>query len=398
MKEARPFDLILFGATGYTGALAAEYLARYAPRELRWAIAGRSRSKLDELAARLAHGGSRPKCIEADTLDPASMDRLAQSARAVISTVGPYMLLGEALVKACAEHGTRYADITGEAEFVDRMWLKYHDMAVRSGARIVHCCGFEALVPDLGAYYAVRQLPEDVPIRLEGFVRVDATISKGTPLHSVVTALSRMEQRRNAHRERNAAEPRPVNRRIGATTQRLHFKRALGAWAVPFPSVDPQIVRRSAAALDCYGPDFRYGHYLQVPSFGKLAGLLTGAAGLFAASQISVTRKWLLSLRPPGSGPTIAERERGSFRIVFLGEGGGVKIRTEVSGGDPGYGETSKMLAEAGLCLALDELPVGRAGSLTPVVAMGDALLKRVQAAGIHFEVLSPEPTLLRLA
>ncbi len=392
MPVQRSFDLVLVGATGYTGALTACYLAQHAPRQLRWAIAGRDRRKLGALAAQLSQYNpdhSRPACVEADTLDAASMGQLAQSTRAVISTVGPYVLLGEPLVKACAQAGTHYADICGEAEFVDRMWLSYHDTAARTGARLVHGCGFEALVPDLGAYYTVRQLPRMTPIRLEGHVRVAATFSKGTPLHSVVTALSRTRQRRNAHWQRVAAEPRPPHRRIGAAIQRLHFSRALHAWALPFPSVDPQIVRRSAAALACYGPDFRYGHYLQVPSFAGLAGLLSGAASLFVASQMRFTRNWLLSLRPPGSGPTVEERERGSFAMSFLGEGAGVSIRTELSGGDPGYGETSKMLAESGLCLALDRLPENRAGSLTPVVAMGDALLKRIQAAGIKFETVS---------
>ncbi|MGH8453174.1 MAG: saccharopine dehydrogenase family protein [Nevskiales bacterium] len=388
---ARPYDLVLLGATGYTGGLTAEYLARQAPAALRWAIAGRDRNKLRELASRLADGAqAKPECVTADAADSASLARLAQSARVMLSTVGPYLQRGEALVKACAEAGTHYADITGESEFVDRMWLGYHTTALKTGARIVPSCGFEALVPDLGAYYTVRQLPEGVPIRLEGFVRVDATFSKGTPLHSVVTALSRMKQRKAAHRERAAQEPQ--HRRIGTTRQRLHFQRALNAWVVPFPSVDPQIVRRSAAALEAYGPDFRYGHYLQVPSFGKLVGVLTGATALFAASQMSLTRKWLLSLRPPGVGPTAEERERGTFSATFLGETGGVKIRTQVSGGDPGYGETSKLLAESGLCLALDPLPEGRAGCLTPVVAMGDALLRRVEASGIRFETLRREP------
>ncbi|MGH8530535.1 MAG: saccharopine dehydrogenase family protein [Nevskiales bacterium] len=395
---ARPYDLVLFGATGYTGGLTAEYLARHAPVSMRWAIAGRDRSKLDALAARLAAGGaqSRPWCVQADVQDAASLARLSQSTRVVLSTVGPYVLHGEPLVKACADAGTDYADICGEAEFVDRMWLNHHETAMKTGARIVHCCGFEALVPDLGAYYTVRQLPVGVPIQIEAFVFVDATFSKGTPLHSVITALSRMDQRRAAHRQRTAAESRPAHRRIGNTHQRLHFERALGAWVVPFPAVDPQIVRRSAVAIEGYGPDFRYGHYLQVPNLGKLAGLLTGAAALLLASQMSLTRKWLLSLRPPGDGPSVEQRERSRFTVTFFGEAcpepgrgsGGESIRTQVSGGDPGYGETSKLLAESGLCLALDELPLDRAGVLTPVVAMGDALFRRVEAAGIRFETL----------
>ncbi|MGH8528353.1 MAG: saccharopine dehydrogenase family protein [Nevskiales bacterium] len=393
MNTERKYDVVVFGATGYTGLLTAEYLARQAPPDLKWALAGRNPDKLAEARAHLAGCNSRCSALEliaADVGDAASMARLAQSTKVVITTVGPYILYGEPLVKACAEAGTHYVDLTGEPEFVDLMWLGYHETARKNGARIVHSCGFDSIPHDLGAYFTVQQLPAGQPIKLEGFVRAGGTFSGGT-YHSAVNAFARMRKYAMTRRERMAKEDWPKDRRIGSTLQRIRFDKRVGTWVVPFPSVDPQVVRRSAAALDRYGPNFRYGHYIQVKRLASVAGLLGGVTGLFLGAQLKLTRNWLLSAKDPGQGPTEEQRRKGWFKVTFLGEAGGVKIRTQVTGGDPGYGETSKMLAESAMCLARDRLPSGVAGQLTPAVAMGDALLKRLQEAGIKFEVLSRE-------
>jgi short subunit dehydrogenase-like uncharacterized protein len=157
---------------------------------------------------------------------------------------------------------------------------------------------------------------------------------------------------------------------------------------MPFPTIDPQTVLRSARALDRYGPEFSYGHYLVAKRLPMLVGLAAGGAGLIALAQIPPARDQLLKLKSSGSGPSAEEREKAWFRVRFRARSGsGAEVRTQVSGGDPGYGETSKMLAESALCLAFDELPA-RSGQLTPAVAMGEALLGRLQAAGIKFEVL----------
>ena len=393
MNAARKFDIVMFGATGYTGLLTAEYLARNAPPDLKWALAGRNPDKLAAARAHLA--GINPRCAELDLLtaevgDAASMARLAESTRVVITTVGPYILYGEPLVKACAEAGTHYVDLTGEPEFVDLMWLGYHETAQRNGARIVHCCGFDSIPHDLGAWFTVQQLPAGQPIRLEGFVRAGGTFSGGT-YHSAINAFARMRKYAKTRRERMARESWPSGRRIGSTPQRIRREQALGSWVVPFPSVGPQVVRRSAAALERYGPNFRYGHYIQVKRLTTVAALLGGVTGMFIGAQFKLTRNLLLKAKDPGEGPTEEQRRKGWFKVTFLGESGGTRIRTQVTGGDPGYAETAKMLAESALCLARDPLPPGVAGQLTPAVAMGEALLKRLQAAGIKFEVVSRE-------
>jgi short subunit dehydrogenase-like uncharacterized protein len=391
MEASRQYDIVLCGSTGFTGGLAAGYLATHAPREMRWALAGRSRSKLDAVAARLAAVAPQaptPDLVVADAADREAMRRLAESTRVVISTVGPYALHGGPLVAACAAAGTDYCDLTGEPEFVDRVWVDHHDEAERSGARLVHCCGFDSIPHDLGAYFTVQQMPEGVPLTLNGYVKANASFSGGT-YHSAVNGFSRARQTLNAAKERRWLEPRASGRQVHAAPPRIRRDERLGGWTVPLPTIDGAIIRRSAAALDRYGPDFTYGHNMVAKHLATVGGIGAGVGTAFALAQLPPARKLLLKMKTPGEGPSEAERERSWFKVVFVGEGGGKRVVTEVSGGDPGYGETSKMLAESGLCLAFDELPE-RAGQLTPATAMGDALLERLQKAGIEFRVREP--------
>jgi short subunit dehydrogenase-like uncharacterized protein len=389
MAARRNYDIVLFGATGFTGGLTAEYLARHAGDKLRWALAGRSEDKLKLVRARLAD--VNPACKDLDLLiaevnDAASIKAVAASTKVVITTVGPYIKFGEPLVAACAAAGTDYVDLTGEPEFVDLMWLRYHELAKSTGARIVNCCGFDSIPHDLGAYFTVRQLPQQVPLKVEGFVRAGGTFSGGT-LHSAVAAMSRMREYAKVRKARHSREGWPVDRKIGSTQQRLRYSREFGAWTVPMPTIDPQVVRRSAAADERYGPNFRYGHYVLVKKLGRVALLVGGVAAVFAGAQFKLTRERLLKIKGSGDGPSEEQRNKSWFRVRFIGQGGGKTVLTEVSGGDPGYGETSKMLAESALCLAQDRLP-RKPGVVTPAQAMGDALITRLQAAGIHFKVL----------
>jgi short subunit dehydrogenase-like uncharacterized protein len=389
MEASRRYDLVLFGATGFTGGLTADYLAANAPAGLRWALVGRNRSKLDAVAARLgeqAPQAPKPDLLEADAADRLGLDEIAQATGVVITTVGPYILYGEPLVAACAAAGTDYVDLTGEPEFVDRMWLGYHAEAERTGARLIHCCGFDSIPHDLGAYFTVQQLPEGVPLTVNGYVKTNARFSGGT-YHSAINGFSRARQTLAAAKERRQRESWPSNRRIHSAPPRIRHDEQRGGWTAPLPTIDPQVVRRSAAVLDRYGPDFTYGHNLVARHLASIGGIaaVVGTAGVLA--QLPPTRKLLLGRVSPGEGPNEVQRERSSFKLIFVGEGGGKRVVTEVSGGDPGYTETSKMLAESGLCLAFDELPQ-RSGQLTTAVAMGDALRKRLQKAGLTFRVL----------
>ncbi|WP_455351530.1 saccharopine dehydrogenase family protein [Streptomyces sp. SYSU K217416] len=385
---ARPYDIVLFGATGFVGVLTAEYLAAHAPQECRWAIAGRSRAKLERLRERLT--AISPRCadlplIEADVSDSAALRELAESTRVVATTVGPYLWYGEELVAACAEAGTDYADLSGEPEFIDRMFLAHDARARETGARIVHACGFDSVPHDLGVYYTVHQLPEGVPLRIDGFVRSNAVFSGGT-LASALNAMGRGRQTLRAAKERRLHEPRLVGRRARAPLGAPRHSKETGTWALPLPTLDAQVVARSAAALERYGPDFRYRHYASVKWLPVALGGVAVVGATFALAQLRVARDWLSSRYAPGEGPDAERRDRSWFTVRFVGEGGGRRVFTEVSGGDPGYGETAKMLAESALCLALDELPK-TAGQVTTAVAMGDALLARLRSAGIRFRV-----------
>jgi short subunit dehydrogenase-like uncharacterized protein len=326
--------------------------------------------------------------LVADIGDPASLRRMAESARVVISTVGPYINYGEPVVAACAAAGTDYVDLTGEPEFVDDMWLRHHEQAERTGARLVHSCGFDSIPYDLGALYTVQQLPENAPIRLEGFVRAGGTVSGGT-YHSAVHIMARLRQARAAAAERRRQEGEPAGRRVRGVTPRPHHDDTAGGWVMPMPTIDPITVLRSARALDRYGPDFSYAHYVVARRLPVLAGLAAGAGTLVALAQVPPARDLLLKFKDPGDGPSEEQRAKAWFKVRFCGESDGRRVVTEVTGGDPGYGETSKMLAEAALCLAQDDLPE-RAGQLTPAVAMGQPLIDRLVRAGIGFRTVEP--------
>ncbi|MGK3993915.1 saccharopine dehydrogenase family protein [Sorangium sp. So ce1024] len=400
----RTYDVIVFGATGYTGRLVAEYLAtkgkdtaagEAAPRPIRWAIAGRNAGRLAEVKA--AMEAIDPACaavgvVEATSEDAASLERMASQARVVITTVGPYATRGEPLVEACIRAGTDYADLTGEPEFVDRLLERHHEAARARGVRIVTCCGFDSVPHDLGVLFTVTKLPAGEPITVEGVVRAHGSFSGGTWQSLLeVVAQTRRKKRgagKSAEKDAAAAQERGA-RRVRGLKARIRYEKALRAWVCPMPSIDPQIVLRSARELDVYGPDFQYGHYVQVKSGLQLVIGIAGFGAVVALAKAGPTRELLRKVRSPGEGPSPEVRARSWFQVTFEGKSASRRVVTRVSGGDPGYSETAKMVAESALCMAFDgaRLPA-RAGVLTPAVAMGERLIERLQAAGIRFELL----------
>lgn len=394
MPQGPTYDIVLYGATGFTGALTAEYLAANAPTSCRWALAGRNRGKLEAVRTRAI--AINPECadlplLHADASDPESLRELAESTKVVITTVGPYVHYGASLVAACAEAGTDYVDLTGEPEFVDAMYNRYQAKAVASGARLVHSCGFDSIPHDLGAYFTVKQLPSDQPIHLDGFLRASGTFSGGT-LASAMEIMSRARQGRAAAKERRSIEPRPQGRSARSVAGRPRKDAVANAWVLPLPTIDPLVVARSARALDDYGPKFTYSHYAAVKRLPIAAASVAGAGVVAGLAQLSFARKALGNFRKPGDGPSEELRAKSWFTMRFHGVSGDQHVITEVSGGDPGYGETAKMLAESALSLAFDDLPI-TAGQVTTATAMGDALIDRLVKAGITFTVLDTPPT-----
>jgi len=398
-RASRSFDVVLFGATGFTGGLTAEYLAAHAPASLRWALAGRSETKLEAVRTRLV--GINPALADlplltVDATDEARLAEVAAQTKVIATTVGPYLEHGAPLVAACAAAGTDYVDLTGEPEFVDKMYVAHDATARSTGARIVHACGFDSIPHDLGAYFTVKALAAEAggelvdPVRMRGVARSNGTFSGGT-FHSAMTAFSRAKQMRDAMLARKRIEPRPGGRRSRAISGKPGRDKELGYWLLPLPTIDPFVVARSGAALPAYGPDFGYSHYAGTKTLRYAAGGALGAGSLVVAAQVPPVRELLKKKVPQGSGPSEARRDKTWFTVDFVAStvpatGEPVTVRTRVSGGDPGYTETAKMLAESAMCLALDDLP-DTAGQVTPATAMGDALLARLQAAGIAFHL-----------
>jgi saccharopine dehydrogenase (NAD+, L-glutamate forming) len=385
-SNARDLDLVLFGATGFTGALTADYLAEHGPQGLRWGLAGRSIDKLEKERDRL--GLPDLELVVADSGDPASLADLARRTKVVVTTVGPYVDRGEALAGACADAGTDYCDITGEGEFVDRVYVAHHATAVSTGARLVHCCGFDSIPHDLGALYTVEQLPRDVPITVRGVVRAGGLPSGGT-FETALTGMSRVRQIRAAAAARRRLEKRPADRSSRAIAGRPGKDPVLGYWLLPLPTIDPAIVARSGAALAEYGPEFRYSHFAGMKTLPYAVGGAAVVAGLGMAPQLKPASDFLMKRYPAGDGPDEARREKSWFSVDFVGEGGGERVHTRVSGGDPGYSETAMMLAESALSLAFDTDNPDVAGQVTTAQAMGANLTRRVRAGGLTFTTVS---------
>jgi len=389
VAAARDFDIVVFGATGFTGELTAAYLAEHAPTGCRWALAGRSTAKLEAVRDRLT--AINPDLADlalmhADVSDPASLAAVAESTKVVITTVGPYLEYGEPLVAACAAAGTDYVDLTGEPEFVDLMYVAHHETALASGARIVHACGFDSIPHDLGAYFTVGQLPKGEKVTVRGVVRSGAQFSGGT-FHSAMGAMSRQGQAKKALAARRKLEGRPEGRKVRWVQGKPGRDAELGYWLLPMPTIDPLVVTRSAAALNGYGPDFSYSHFAGLKTLRYTIGGSLAVGSMVVAANIAPVRNALKKRIKQGEGPSESRRSKSWFTVDFVGETAGTTVHTRVSGGDPGYSETSKMLAESALSLAFDDNPP-TAGQVTTAVAMGDNLLARLQKAGISFELV----------
>jgi saccharopine dehydrogenase (NAD+, L-glutamate forming) len=382
----RAFDVVLFGATGLTGEQVAHYLAGAAADRLRWALAGRDRRKLESLQARLVGPHASPSLLIADAGDPESLRALVCGTRVVISTLGPHREHGLALVAACAEHGTDYVDPSCEPEFLRDSQEKFHALAELSRAKIVHACGFDSMTHDLGAYFTVRALRRRLTLGEQDTLTVAVRgILQGSPgasgesWRSLAALLERLR--------RSAARGLPLmaaGRRVSALRQRFEYRRPLGLWVLPLPTVDSLIVRRSAHALDVYGRHFQYGQSLGLRRFLHVVRLAAGLGAVRGLSRWKATRRWLLERKPAAQG---------WFRVLFEAQAGTHSLRAVVRGGHPGELESARMLAEAGLCLAFDrDLLPRRFGVLTAAVAMGDVLVERLQRAGVVFEELEQVP------
>jgi short subunit dehydrogenase-like uncharacterized protein len=403
MTERR-YDLVLFGATGFTGRLVAEYLleAYGADGELRWALAGRDPARLESVRDAL-QGANAEKplpLISADSRDADALRALAASTQVVCSTVGPYARYGSELVGACAAEGTDYCDLTGEVPWIARMIEQYQRTAEQSGARIVHCCGFDSIPSDMGTWFVQQAMQEQHGVaakRVRGRVgKARGAASGGT----VASLLGVMEEAAGNPALRGLLRDKyclyPGGESPGPRVSDQHtpvFDPCFRQWTTPFVMalINERVVRRTNALLGFpWGRDFNYDESQLCSSRAQALAISLGmGAGMLAASS-AVGRSALSRFLPkPGEGPDREAREAGFFELLLHAEhphDASKSIRARVSGDrDPGYGATSRMLGEAAVALAKD-LPAVGGGVWTPASALAPTLLPRLQHnAGIQF-------------
>ncbi len=422
--QERTYAVVLYGATSFVGQITAHCLVQFLAdnskqgdgdtQSVTWAIAGRDQEKLEKLQSELSsaqqNGGTAAKVdiIVANSNDDASLDKMTKQAQVIISTVGPYLKYGEPLIKSCTKNGTDYVDLTGEAIFIKDMMDKYQDAAKQSGARIVNSCGFDSIPSDLGVYYTQQQAEKNFNEACTVInMRVKAAkggLSGGT-VASMATIFEEVGQ--DKERRKQVANPYLLNDDKDApnvrqeNVSRPEYDEEHKRWLAPFvmASINTRIVHRSNQLLGYeYGREFKYDEAMwmkdgmkgKLMSYGMSAGLLS-----FATAMVFKPSRELLSkhiLPKSGSGPSKSEQENGYFDIRFFGEtANNDNINTKVTGDkDPGYGSTSRMLAQSALCLAQDIAKDDVAGGFwTPASAMGDKLLTRLENhAGLSFEVV----------
>ena len=331
MTRSRVHDVVIYGASGFTGGLVAKYFAKHVSVDRTpWAIAGRSREKLlalREVLAKIHPACARLPIVVAATEDRGSLSALSKNAKVVVTTVGPFARHGEPLFQACAEHGTDYVDSSGEFAFVRRMRAQYAERARERGAIMVSCCGVDSIPTDLGLYFTMKQLAPRGPVAVEGLFEFRARPSGGT-WNSMLSVIG--EESLSPSR----AEPPRIqgDRAVTRIDGRLHRDREFG-WVAPFPTIDPEIALHSAAALALYGPAFSYSHYLVMRTLPRVAGLALGVGSVGLVAQLAVGRKLLGRLWAPGQGPSEEQRQRSWFRLRFRARHEGGELVTEVRGG-----------------------------------------------------------------
>ncbi len=403
------FDVIVFGATSFVGKILCRYLlTQYGTQGLHWAIAARSKTKLDDLMTELTAEGLNTKGLKqliADAADEASLRALCKQTSVIVSTVGPYALFGEPLVKVCAELGTDYCDLTGETPWVGKMIAKYEVAAKASGARIVNCCGFDSIPSDLGVWFLQQQAKKQFKAPcVEVKMRVKAM--KGTASGGTVASLMNVvkEAASDSALRKELANPYALCPSEFApkvrqpNTMFAKFDKDYQVWIAPFvmAGVNTRVVFRSNALLNgAYGEGFKYDEAMMTGrgTSGRIMAtqFSVGLGGFMAASAIKPGR-WILEkfLPAPGEGPSQSAQDKGFYDLRFTGRtAAGEMIKTKVTGDrDPGYGSTAKMLGQAAVCL-LEDVEKKPGGFWTPASIFGNHLIKRLEKdAGLVFEVV----------
>jgi short subunit dehydrogenase-like uncharacterized protein len=403
------FDFILYGATSFVGQIMVEYLSSYQAESYTWAIAGRNESKLLALKERLSISDIPHFIADADNTE--QLEALCAQTKAVVSTVGPYALFGEPMVKACVQSGTDYCDLTGEPQWIKAMLDKYENVAKQTGARIVHCTGFDSIPSDLGVFMLQKTAIErfskpaqQIKMRVR---RIKGAASGGT-IASMLNVIK--EAKENPALRKVLVNPYVLcpNEHSFSKRQKNHkkaeFDKDLKIWTMPFvmAAINERVVHRSNALQnDMYGKDFLYDEAMSAKTGFQAWTFTLGLGAFMVAASISPLRKLLANkvLPKPGEGPSPDEQLNGMFDMRFYGTVNKYDNNTDARGEeslcvkvygdrDPGYGSTAKMLAQSVLCLSKD-IPELAGGFWTPASAMGEKLISRLSAhAGVTVELI----------
>lgn len=404
----KQYDIVIFGATSFVGKLICEYMVKqFSANSLNWALAGRSAAKLEKLKLNLGPSAAAIPVILADANDLGSLKTMCQQTQVIMSTVGPYDLYGEPLVRACAETGTDYCDLTGEPHWIKKMLDLYEETAKASGARIVHCTGFDSIPSDLGVHFLQRESQKlfaapctKVKMRIKN---MRGAASGGT----IATAINiAKELKKNPKLKRELVNPYSLCPKDHGFKTRQHaikveFDDTFDKWVGPFfmSSINTKIVHRSNALSNhAYGDNFTYSEGVMTGKGfkGKMKArsIYLGLAAFFVGISIAPIRAFLARfvLPKPGEGPSVEEQKNGFYDFRFLGTTeDGDQIMTQVYGDmDPGYGSTAKIMSQAAACLAFDVPADVKGGFWTTATLLADPLIERlITDAGVKFEVLN---------
>lgn len=401
MNQSREFDIIIWGASGFTGRLVAEYLFKQygTSGNLKWAMAGRNQQKLETVRATIAD--KSVPIVVADSSDETSIKQMVLRTKVICTTVGPYAIYGSKLVAACVENKAHYCDLAGEVQWMRQMIDKHQQTAQANGVKIVHSCGFDSIPSDMGVYFIQREAKVQKGQRAKK-ISMRVAAMKGGLSGGTYASLSKVIEQAQKDKTiykvlTNPYGLNPTDQQEGEDRPDLMsvvFDKTSQSYVGPFimAGINTKVVRRSNALSNySYGKDFRYDEAtLNGKGFkGKIKGILAAIPLIFmTAKPKSVLKSIANKLLPkPGEGPNQEQRENGFFNLRFYVtlEDGSSAMGKVTGDKDPGYGSTSKMLAESAVCLAVDELPK-ITGVLTPSVAMGDALLQRLEkSSGLTF-------------
>jgi len=402
----KKFDIIVYGATSFVGQIITRYMhTQFADGSIVWAIAGRSRTKLQQVSDTIGLSGI--EMIVADSVDEGSLRQMCAQTKVVMSTVGPYALYGELLVRVCATTGTDYCDLTGEPQWIRKMQLRHEADAVKSGARILHCCGFDSIPSDLGVHFLQRNALEQFGQTCDRITMRVANMKGGASGGTIASMINMVKEAvsdadlRLELKDPYSLCPPDHSFFVQQPDVKIAYDNVYGGWIAPFvmAGINTRIVHRSnALSHNSYGAEFTYEEAVATGqgARGKRMARATswGVNALMIGLAVPPIR-WLLQsfvLPKPGEGPTEKAQLEGGFDIVFLGSTAqGENIRCRVTGDrDPGYGSTAKMLSQAAACLAKDVPDTVAGGFWTPATILGDRLIDRLKAhAGLTFEKLS---------